>query len=56
MERPPSPHPKKLATILENYELNAFNEATNKVNIAKVITKLEKISEEIKEIKDILEK
>ena len=52
MNRPPSPHPSKLATILENYETKSFD--NNKLNT--VISKLEEIKEEIKEIKEKLDK
>lgn len=57
MERPPSPHPNKLRTILENYEMNADDFVnTNPGSLERVLLELKSIKKEIKEIKDKLAK
>jgi|32_taG_2_1085360.scaffolds.fasta_scaffold165992_2 hypothetical protein len=56
MNRPPSPHPNKMATILENYELTTFNKATHKHYFEKVLNELKEIKEEIAEIKSKISK
>jgi hypothetical protein len=54
MERPPSPHPNKLRTILENYEMNADDFNKRPSDLERVLKELITIKEEIKEIKDKL--
>ena len=57
MERPPSPHPNKLRTILENYEMNADDFVNpNPGSLERVLLELKSIKKEIKEIKDKLAK
>mgnify|MGYP006082905649 CR=1 FL=1 len=56
MNRPPSPHPNKLATIMEDYELKTFNKSTHRDCFEKVLNELKEIKEEIAEIKSKISK
>ena len=54
MNRPPSPHPIKLSTILENYEQKTFQSSTHNYQFEKLVHQLEEIKNDIKEIKNKL--
>lgn len=54
MDRPPSPHPIKLSTILENYEKKTFHTSTQNYQLEKLAKELEEIKNDIKEIKNKL--
>ena len=54
MDRPPSPHPKKLATILEQYESKTFVNSNNNYTLSMILAELKEIKEDIKEIKNKL--
>lgn len=56
MNRPPSPHPNKLATIMENYELNTYNNATQRHYFEKVLNEIKELKEEITELKSKISK
>lgn len=56
MNRPPSPHPNKLATILENYELKTFNNVTQKQYFERVLNEIKELKEDIAEIKSKISK
>ena len=54
MNRPPSPHPIKLDTILENVEVKTFTQSNKNFKYDKIIVELEEIKNDIKEIKNKL--
>ena len=54
MNRPASPHPIKLKTILEDYEAKTFQTSTQNYQYEKLISELEEIKNDIKEIKNKL--
>jgi hypothetical protein len=54
MNRPASPHPIKLKTILEDYESKTFQTSTQNYQYEKLISELEEIKNDIKEIKNKL--
>ena len=54
MDRPPSPHPNKLSTILEDYEKKTFYSSKQNYLYEKIISELEEIKNDIKEIKNKL--
>lgn len=51
MERPPSPHPNKIKTILENYEINAESTVEQPGVLERLLSELNAIRKDIKEIK-----
>jgi len=54
MNRPPSPHPIKLNTILENFEVKTFTQSNENLKYDKIMAELEEIKNDIKEIKNKL--
>lgn len=54
MDRPPSPHPNKLRTILENLEMNADDLKKRPSDLERVLNELIDIKKDIREIKDKL--
>ncbi|MGI9554337.1 MAG: hypothetical protein ACR2M6_00050 [Vampirovibrionia bacterium] len=51
MNRPPSPHPIKLATIREAHELQIEQTSTQKMVLDQLLAELKEIKQDIKEIK-----
>ena len=56
MNRPPSPHPNKLATIMEDYELKTFHSATKKLYFEKVLQEIKELRKEVDELKSKISK
>ena len=51
MNRPPSPHPIKLATIRETHELYVEQTSNQKLVLDQLLAELKEIKQDIKEIK-----
>lgn len=51
MNRPPSPHPIKLATIRETQELHIEQTSDQKFILDQLLTELKEVKQDIKEIK-----
>ena len=51
MNRPPSPHPIKLATIREAHELEIEQTSNQKMVLDQLLAELKEIKQDIKEIK-----
>lgn len=54
MNRPPSPHPIKLASIREHFETTTYTNANTQCDLQKILNELKEIKKDIEEIKNKL--